>query len=442
MLNLRAQSGSCCLCDTQAAVTAVASAAIQEELVIKHKQALGGALALTVAVGVAAGALPASANTVPTARSGAARPAATTDTAQLRALMQRLTTADGAPGALLQTRDQHGSTVLTSGVADVNSQVPMAGGSRFRIGSMTKPFVATVVLQLVGEHRIGLDVPVEHYLPGLFHGYGHEEDDREITVRQLLQHTSGLPDYLAVLGPQAILEDPLAHHDTRDSVNLALARPRTFKPDGGWRYSNTNYLIAGMLIEKVTGHPYGEEILWRIIKPIHLRQTSVPGDDSAIAGPHPRGYVRPGEDAPLMDLTAINPSVAGASGEMISSAGDLNRFLGALVGGRLLRPAQLKEMMHTKETGDEGRTYGLGLERREPTNGSGCVYWGHGGDIFGYQTAVGATTDGHQVTVMANVDPGGTDMQDDDIEAAVQTALCEERPGSKPPIDLAAPRHR
>ncbi|MGW9136217.1 serine hydrolase domain-containing protein [Streptomyces sp. NPDC055681] len=393
---------------------------------IKYKRSLGGALTLAVAIGAVAGALPAGAATAATtAESTAAQPATTSGDAQLRALMHRLTTADGAPGALLQTRDRHGIEVLTSGVADVNSNAPVAPDSRFRIGSMTKPFVATVVLQLVGEHRLALDAPVARYLPDLLRG--HDNDDRKITVRQLLQHTSGLPDYLTFLSPAEILEDPLAHHDTPDLVNLALTQPRTFKPGEGWRYSNTNYLIAGMLIEKVTGHPYGEEIRRRIIEPLHLRQTSVPGDTTAIDGPHPRGYVRPGEGAPLMDLTAINPSIAGASGEMISSAGDLNRFLGALVGGRLLRPAQLKAMMTTHPTGDKGREYGLGLESKELTP-CGGVYWGHGGDIFGYQTAGGATTHGRQATVMANVDPGGTDAQDDDMEAAVQTALCEGRP--------------
>jgi D-alanyl-D-alanine carboxypeptidase len=184
-----------------------------------------------------------------------------------------------------------------------------------------------------------------------------------------------------------------------------------------------------MLIEEVTGRPYGEEIRRRIIEPLHLRQTSVPGDATTIAGPHPRGYVRPGEDAPLMDLTAFNPSVAGASGEMISSASDLNRFLDALVGGRLLRPAQLKEMMTTRTTGgDDGREYGLGLESHPLPCGG--LYWGHGGDVFGYETLGGATADGRQATVMVNLDPGGTDAQDDDMRTAVETALCEDRPAA------------
>ncbi|WP_345436919.1 serine hydrolase domain-containing protein [Actinoallomurus vinaceus] len=401
--------------------------------VVKRKRALGGALTLAVAVGVAVGVsagndvLRRDAATVTAAGSTAAESTGAAGHARLRELLQRLTTVDGGPGALVEVRNRRGSSVLTSGVADVKSHAPVRRDSRFRIGSMTKPFVATVVLQLVGEHRVVLDAPVERYLPGVVRGHGN--DGRVITVRQLLQHTSGLPDVLTYLSPQEILKDPLAHHDTRDLVNIALAHPPTFKPGHGWRYSNTNYLLAGMLIENVTGHPYGEEIRRRIITPLGLRETYVPGDASAIPGPHPRGYVRPGEDAPLMDITAINPSIAGPAGEMISSGTDLNRFLGALVRGRLLRPAQLREMMRTRPTGNpDGRAYGLGLESRPLPCGG--LYWGHGGNIFGYETAGGATVDGRQATVMVNLDPGGSDAQDEDMKAAVQTALCEARPAS------------
>ncbi|MFC6932751.1 serine hydrolase domain-containing protein [Actinomadura yumaensis] len=376
---------------------------------------------MAIAAGVAANAL------TSTAQAGTAQ-AGTPNAgrARLHQIMDRLTTVDGGPGALLNLRDRRGTTVLTSGIADVDSRAPIARDSRFRIGSMTKPFVATVVLQLVGERRVSLDSAVERYLPGVVRGEGG--DGRRITVRQLLQHTSGVPDYLTYLSPPDILKDPLAHHDTRDLVNLALAHPPTLKEPGeGWRYSNTNYLLAGMVIEKVTGRTWAEEIRRRVIAPLNLRDTSVPGDGSAIPGPHPRGYARPGKDAPLIDITAFNPSVAGASGAMISSGADFNRFLGALVNGRLLRPAQLRAMMRTRATGGSGgRAYGLGLESRSLPCGG--LYWGHGGDIFGYETASGATVNGGQATVMVNVDPGGTDAQSEDMKAAVQTALCQTRP--------------
>ncbi|MGI5324785.1 serine hydrolase domain-containing protein [Actinomadura nitritigenes] len=377
---------------------------------IRNRRVMVGALATGLAVGALAG------TGVP------ARSAAAADRAGLPAMLHRLTTDDGAPGALLEVRDRNGRTVLTSGVGDVRSGTPVPSDSAFRIGSVTKPFVATVVLQLVGEGRVALDAPVERYLPGVIRGHGN--DGRRITVRQLLQHTSGLPDYLDYVTPQDILKDPLAHHDLRDMVDVAIAHRRVFKPGADWKYSNTNYLVAGLLIESVTGHPYGDEIRRRIIEPLGLNATSAPVDDPSIPGPHPRGYVRPGEGAPLMDVTEINPSVAGPGGGMISNASDLGRFLGALLDGRLLRPAELREMMRTRPTGNtDGRAYGLGLESRPLPCGG--LYWGHTGDMLGFETVTGATAGGRQATVMVNLDPGGSDAQDADMETAVQTALCD-----------------
>ncbi|MEU6251331.1 serine hydrolase domain-containing protein [Streptomyces sp. NPDC047043] len=354
---------------------------------------------------------------------GPARTAAVAKTpyGEVREILRRLTTVDGAPGALAEVSDARGRTVITSGVADIDTHTPIAGGSRFRIGSLTKTFTATVVLQLVGEHKVALDAPVERYLPGLVRGNGN--DGRHITVRQLLQHTSGLPDYLDHLTPQDILRDPLAHHDREEVIGIALGHPRLFAPGKGWKYSSTNYVLAGMLIEKVTGHPYGEEIGQRIIRPLGLHDTSVPGDEPGITGPHPRGYVRPG-DSGLVDVTEFNPSVANASGAMISSGADVNRFFGALMNGRLLRPTELRAMTTTRPTGGSSdRAYGLGLQSRSLPCGG--LYWGHDGDIFGFQTMAGVTADGRQVTVLANLDPGGSEAQDTDLRAAVTTALCE-----------------
>lgn len=385
-----------------------------------YKRALGGLLALAATAGVTIGVLPGDAQARPktTAR-------ATADHPRLRALLHRLTTTDGSPGALVALRDRSGSTVLTSGVADVRRHTPVRADSRFRIGSMTKPFVATVVLQLVGEGRVVLDAPVERYLPGVVRGHGN--DGRKITVRQLLQHTSGLSDYLNHLKPQDIIDDPLAHRDTRDLVRLALAHRPDFAPGTDVRYSSTGYLLAGMLIERVTGHTYGQEIRRRVIEPLHLRRTSVPGDAPGISGPHPRGYVRTGKDAPLKDITALNPTFAGPSGSMISNGADMNRFMDALVRGKLLRPAQLRQMMKTRPTGSpDGGAYGLGLESHPLPCGG--LAWGYDGGVPGYQTIGAVTVDGRQATAMANVFPGETDAQDDDMRAAIPTALCEGSP--------------
>lgn len=337
-------------------------------------------------------------------------------------ILQRLTTTDGAPGALAEISDGRGrSTVLTRGAADLATAAPMAAASRFRIGSMTKMFVATVVLQLVAEYRVELDAPIERYLPGVVRGNGN--DGREITVRQLLQHTSGLPDYMDYVSEQSVIADPLAHYSPQHLLNLALAHPALFAPGTGWSYSNTNYVLAGLLIKAVTGHPYGEEIKRRIIEPLRLHDTFVPADQPEIPGTHPHGYARLPDSAPI-DVTEFNPSLAYASGAMISSGTDMNRFLSALLRGRLLPPAELRAMRTTTPTGDgSGSAYGLGLESVPlPCGGR---FWGHDGGILGFETMSAAMPDGRQVTVMVNLNPGGTQAQDADIQAAVTAALCE-----------------
>lgn len=349
--------------------------------------------------------------------------ASTPGPADLRRVVESLSGPDGAPGALVRVHDRHGSLTATGGVADIRTNTPVDPRSRFRIGSLTKPFVATVVLQLVGEGRIELDAPVERYLPGVVRGA--DNDGRQITVRQLLQHTSGLPDVLDYLSPLDVLKDPLRHWEARELVDIALPHPREFEPGKGWGYSNTNYLLAGMIIESVTGRPWGEEIRERVIRPLGLHDTFAPTDAPGIPGPHPRGYVRPQSD--LVDVTRLNPTVGGAAGGMISSAADLNRFLAAVLRGRLLEPAQLREMLTTRPTGrTSGSEYGLGLEWIPVENSSTCKdgFWSHDGDMLGFSVRTGATTRGRQATVMVNLNPGGGPALDEAMKAALPDALC------------------
>ncbi|MFC5749565.1 serine hydrolase domain-containing protein [Actinomadura rugatobispora] len=364
---------------------------------------MSGALALT---------------TVVTAQPAVAR----TDQAELRRVMQRLTAQDGAVGAQALVTGRGERTAIAEGLGDVRTGTPMPRGGRFRIGSLTKPFVATVVLQLVGEGKVELDAPVERYLPGVVRGNGN--DGREITVRNLLQHTTGLPDYLRLLSPQHFIEHRYEDHDPRELLQVALDHDRLFEPRSQWSYSNTNYILVAMIIERVTGRSHGEEIDRRIVRPLHLRDTSVPGDETGIGSGHARGYVRAGSE--LLDLTELNASMAFGGGDMISSAADVNRFLGALVRGRLLRPDQQREMMTTRPTGgSSGSEYGLGLQRFQ-LDGCEGEFWGHGGDMLGYTAKSGVTLDGRrQVTVMINLNPGGTQAQEDDQGRAVSAALCD-----------------
>lgn len=383
-------------------------------------RAVSGAVTLAVTAALSMAAV------APSATASDNGVAAGSDHPGVRQALRRLVEKDGVPGALAEVRDRHGRTVITSGVGNTQTGAPVPRDGLFRIGSKTKTYLATVILQLAGQHKVALDAPVERYLPGVVSGNGN--DGREITVRNLLQHTSGLPDYLNYLDMKdTLLNHRFDHHEPGALVKIALAHPRLFKPGERWSYSNTNYVLAGMIIKKATGHSYGAEIRRRILWPLRLRETSVPGDKPGIPGPHAQGYLPAFDksDPPLIDLTRFNPSVAGAAGEMISSGSDHNRFLDALVHGRLLHPAELREMMTTRPVpGRPERAYGLGLISIRLS--CGVVLWGHGGDIPGYSTRGGVTLDGRHVTVMTNLFPAAA-RQHDDMDAAVTEAICESR---------------
>lgn len=208
----------------------------------------------------------------------------------------------------------------------------MNARDRLRIGSVTKTFTATVVLQLAAEHRVALDAPVARYLPGLIEGNGH--DGRKITVRQLLQHTSGLPDYLDSPAWDHFERLRFRHFEPRELIARALRMPR---PEGsGFHYATTNYLVTGLIVEKVTGRSAESEITRRIIDPLRLHDTYCPGDDPRPRGPHSHSYFTTDQGTGRVDGTDWNMTFGGVGGALVSSSGDLERFFAALLGGRLL----------------------------------------------------------------------------------------------------------
>ncbi|TCO48980.1 serine hydrolase domain-containing protein [Actinocrispum wychmicini] len=306
---------------------------------------------------------------------------------------------DEASGALVQVRGSAGTWVGTSGVADILTGRPVPANGRFRIGSMTKTFTATAVLQLAARGRIDLNRTVRSYLPDLLPaGYA------PVTIRQLLNYTAGIP------GIRIDHKDPtwfLAHRfDTwtpRQLIDLATAgQPMTFAPGTKQDYDNIPYLVLGMVIEKVTGCPYGTAIRDGIIEPLHLSATSVPGTDVKIHGPHAHGYEAVTVDGhtDYVDITEANPTFQWAAAEMISNAPDLDRFLTALVSGRLLPPAQTAELFAIPNVpdydgdNDPGNDVpahiGGGLARM--TVGQ-VVFWGKTGDRPGYASGMGTTLD-------------------------------------------------
>ncbi|PWK80860.1 D-alanyl-D-alanine carboxypeptidase [Lentzea atacamensis] len=294
--------------------------------------------------------------------------------------MDQLTTSGGALGLQARVTDGRQRFTARSGKAELDSDRPVPLDGRFRVGSITKTFVSTVVLQLAGEGKVDLDAPVENYLPGLI--------DKQITVRQILQHTSGLYNYTNDLprDPAEFEKIRFKHWEPKELVAMATSKPLDFPPGTKWNYSNTNYIVAGLLVEKLTGKPYEKAVEQRILKPLRLNDTEVPGDNPNIKGPHAHGYWA--VNGKPSDITRINPSVAWAAGEMTSTTRDLDTFIVALSTGKLLKPAQQKEI---SKTTDVSPNYGLGLGVQ--TLPCGTKVWGHGGGIPGYSTELLSTPD-------------------------------------------------
>lgn len=303
----------------------------------------------------------------------------------------------GAPGIVVVTDEFRGS----AGVAEVGRPARPDPNGRWRIGSVSKTFTATMVLQLVAKGRITLDTTVQSVLPGLL------PYPEPITVHQVLQHTAGLPNGLAAEDAWETLPEidteRYVHFDPVQLVKLETKQPLVFPPGKGWAYSNTGYDLLGVLIEKVTGKPLDRVLADQITNPLRLRDTFLPGDRPEVPNAAARSYERiyP-EPAPLTDVTSYNMTRAFGSGELISSGADLNRFFSALLGGRLLPPDLLAKMKTTvpavRPDGQPlGIDYGLGLMRYDfgqyCTNGPAQV-WGHAGGVPGYSTLAFASEDG------------------------------------------------
>ncbi|MFE9683193.1 serine hydrolase domain-containing protein [Streptomyces sp. NPDC002701] len=336
----------------------------------------------------------------------------------------------GTVGVVARSTGPRGVRYATGGVADRETGEVPRPGDRFRVASATKTFVATVVLQLVGEGRLSLDDTVEHWLPGAVSGNGN--DGGAITVRQLLQHTSGLFDYTADFPEFASTAGYQAGRYTtwspEELVAIATRHAPAFEPGAAWGYSNTNYILAGMIIQKVTGHSWEREVGERVIHPLGLRDTLAPTTYARIPGRHLRGYSSFEEARPAIDVTEFNPSAGGAAGSMVSTTADLTRFFRALLGGRLLRPAELAEMRTTVPAPEldpawPGVRYGLGL--MEVPLSCGGAYYSHGGDLPGYTTRDGVSADGRRAVVLNATGDGSADLSSQRAQnALIDDELC------------------
>ncbi|MEU1126701.1 serine hydrolase domain-containing protein [Streptomyces sp. NPDC005899] len=427
-----------------------------------HRGVRLAAVASTALLSLVVGVLPAGATAPPSATptASATRAASGLDRTALRASLDAFHRA-GMYGAYSSVRDGSEQWRGATGVADIRTGRPMRPDYEHRIGSITKTFTSVAVLQQVAEGRIDLDAPVGDYLPELIPG----ERGRKVTVRMLLNHTSGIADYILPAFPglvtdpgQALDEGRFRRLAPEELVRLGLAaEPQA--PRGTHAYANTNYVIAGLLLKKVTGQDPESYITRNVIRKAGLRHTYFPRS-ARISGPHARMYESfYGTIEPARDYSVYDMSWAGTAGAMVSTMSDLNDFYRLLLSGKLLGAAELREMKTTVPAyepapGQEvAMRYGLGLYTLKMPGGG--WYWGHDGGVFGAGTWALSTEDGRrQAAIGYNLmkyerfGEDGTPLPDPIgnalfgyMDGALSGAPAERSPGASPvPRRLVTPQ--
>lgn len=333
--------------------------------------------------------------------------------------------ADGYPAAIGLVRSGDSTQYVVDGVGDVAAKTPADPKAQFRIGSNTKAFTATVLLQLEAEGRLSLDDTVAQWLPGAVNANGY--DGTKITIRELLHHTSGLPDYdtnPTFLNSYASNTEPNRAWPPQTLVDLALAQHApTSAPGAAFAYSNTNFILAGMVIKAVTGNDPAVEIQNRIIGPLGLHDTTFPTSDPTLHGDYLHGYEYQWLGLELTDVTVSNVQAMGSAGAMVSTLDDLATFDRALIGGALLPPAQEAELKTTVPI-DAKTRYGLGIGQYQTPCGQWV--WTHTGIVLGYISTWEISDDASKQVIVANNEEhlqDGTRGQTD-IQAGVDNAYC------------------
>lgn len=320
--------------------------------------------------------------------------------AKLDAIIDKAIDATGIPGVIVGVWSPEGDYIRAAGVADTKTGAPMQADFHSRIGSATKPFTVTALLQLVDEGKVGLDDPISQYIDGV-------TDGGTVTLRQLAGMRSGVPDYSSTEAfVSDYLADPTAPFTPERLVGYIAGQPLNFAPGTQFEYSNTNTILLGLVIEKVTGKALAEVITTGILKPLGLTETLFPAG-SEIPEPHAQGYTNQTPDGSIADATDYNPSWGWAAGAMISTLDDLHKWVPALVNGDLLSAATQKERLKTEPLSpdDDSVGYGLGL-----FNINGWI--GHNGSLPGYKTVtVYLPEQKTTLVVLVNTDvDGNTDL--------------------------------
>ncbi|MEU6587384.1 serine hydrolase domain-containing protein [Nocardia sp. NPDC046763] len=323
-----------------------------------------------------------------------------------------------------------GQSVATGGTADLNTGLPVPSDGYFRMASTAKTLVATVVLQLEADHTLTLDDTVDRWLPGVVHGNGN--DGSRITIRHLLQHTSGIHDDLpGYTTPEEYYQQRYDLYSPEELVARAMAQAPDFPPGQGWQYSNTGYVLLGMIIQQATGRPAHKEIEARILGPLGLDQTRWTGASPTLPEPHARAYqfFGPGAEVDVTDQIPVEHEIL----SWVTTTRDENSFFRALLGGRLLPARQLTEMKQTVPVSAElqqmwpGGRYGLGLAERPLSCGG--TYWSHEGGDGGYITLNGVTEDGTRSAVVSMSEARGDTpehvLEQENVGSAlIDHALC------------------
>ncbi|GAA2207591.1 serine hydrolase domain-containing protein [Nonomuraea monospora] len=368
---------------------------------------------------------------------------------EVQQILDEAVTGDGIPGIVAEVHDDGRTWFGTAGVADLSAGHRRQPGEYLHIGSSGKAFTAATVLALEAEGRLSLDDPVSAWLPGVMETGGY--DGGKITVRQLLNHTSGL--FLTGLAPElqnSIATQPARVWTTSELVGLAVSQPPVGEPGGQFVYSNGGYYLTGAIIEQVTGNSYAAEVERTVIRPLGLTSTYVrPADATGYLQPHPTTYVAGAlkdgvdpamltaenwasmidHDKPPVDVTALNTSWGWAAGGVVSTTGDLTRFLRAIATGGLLPPAQHHEMWTMVTSGDVAwlphARYGLGVIEFDSAAMAGQTVRGVSGTLPGSFTLALSTDDGRRsVVIHANIEPKNLDIPIKVIKAVYGVTLA------------------
>ncbi|WP_077798936.1 serine hydrolase [Streptomyces sp. JHA26] len=388
-------------------------------------------LAASLVLALTAGPLAAPAFAAPATATGATathRP----DGPDAKALRAALATVpdEHATAALVRVGGSDGAWRGSAGVRDLASGRPAHPNAAFRAGSITKVVTAATVLRLAARGDVDLDAAVQDYLPDLF----TPEFDKPISVRRLLNHTSGIP---AGDGLGDDFAELYAHRfDTltpREDVATAIAKGPEFDPGKQQHYLNVNYTILGFLIEKVTGHSYAVEATRLVLRPAGMSHTYFPGTDPRVRGPHNRGYQavkRPDGTTELLDVTEWNQADRWAAGDMISTTADLERLITSLFRGEIVPRPQLEEMF-TTPAGLPEATMSAGLEYKKVGD---QVFWGKSGSRYGYSTLMGGTRDLSRTLVCSVNDTDAKSTAGNPVlDAITVAALKQSAPaGSRP----------